>query len=432
METTSGSPTVADVMAPMLHALLGDPLPLPIKFWDDSRLGPAEGVGQIEINSADALRRIVWSPGELGFARAYVVGDVDVVGPLAETLRALQSSMPDAIAVGVSALPATLRAAKQLGVIGRPLASPSEEITPRGWRHSIKRDRTAIGHHYDVSNRFYELLLGRTMTYSCARFVDHHASLDEAQTAKHELVCRKLGLDAPQAEQDDHLRLLDVGCGWGEMVIHAAIHHNVRAVGVTISEAQARMARERVDDAGVSDRVEIRLQDYREIDDGPYDAISSIGMAEHVGKRRIGDYFATLHDQLRPTGRLLNHAIASIGGSKITSGSFMGRYVFPDGELLDLADTIHAMEEAGFEVRDVENLREHYAVTIRHWVENMETHWDEAVAEIGEQRARAWRLYLSGSINGFVDGGLQLQQTLGVKLTREGDSATAPTRRSWD
>ena len=430
---TTAPSSVSGVMEPMLRAILGDPLPIPMSFWDGSRLGPSEGVGTAEIRSPDALRRIAWSPGELGFARAYVVGDIDIEGPLAETLRALQGSMPDDIGVGLGALAPTLRVAGKFGALGRPLPPPPEELVPHGLRHSLGRDRRSVGHHYDVGNRFYRLLLGEAMTYSCARFVDGDAtSLRDAQAAKHELICRKLGLHEDRPTGVARSRLLDVGCGWGEMVIHAARVYGVEAVGVTISVEQARLARERVAEAGVSDLVEIRIQDYREVSDGPYDAISSIGMAEHVGKRRIESYFATLYGQLRPGGRMLNHAIASIGGSKISRTSFVGRYVFPDGELLDLADTVHAMESAGFEIRDVENLREHYARTIRCWVDNLEQNWDAAVAEVGERRARAWRLYLSGSINGFEDGGLQLQQTLGVKNHPGGRSAMPTTRRSWD
>ncbi|WP_420451923.1 class I SAM-dependent methyltransferase [Ilumatobacter sp.] len=419
----------------MLRALLGDELPVRFEFWDGSALGPARSVGTLHLRSADALRRILWAPGELGFARAFVVGDIDVTGPVPETLRALQTSMPDEIGVGVSALPATIVAARELGAIGTPLPPPDEELVPRGLRHSIGRDKRSVGHHYDVGNDFYRLVLGEAMTYSCARFVTSDTTLPQAQAAKHELICRKLGLADPEVRaacDGDRPRLLDVGCGWGTMAMHAAAHHDVDVVGVTISDEQAALARRRVGEAGLAERVEIRIQDYREITDGPFDAISSIGMAEHVGEARMDEYFERLHELLRPHGRVMNHAIASFGGSRLSRSSFVGRYIFPDGELFDLGDTVAAMHRAGLEVRDVENLREHYARTLRCWVDNLEARWDDAVALVGERRARAWLLYMGGSVNGFDDAGLQLFQTLGVRDDGSGASAMAPTRRSFD
>lgn len=427
-----GGASVATTLQPMLDAMLGDPLPIRFEFWDGSGLGPDESVGTLFLRSADALRRIIWAPGELGFARAYVVGDIDVSGPVPEVLRALQTSMPDSIGVGLKALPATVDAARRLGAVGRPLAPPPEELVPRGLRHSIRRDKRSVSHHYDVGNDFYRLVLGPVMTYSCARFVAPGDTLHEAQDAKHELICTKLGLSDPDvraASCGPRPRLLDVGCGWGSMAIHAARHHDVDVVGVTISDEQAALARRRVDEAGVSDRVEIRIQDYRGIADGPFDAISSIGMAEHVGDARMGAYFDVLYRLLRPQGRVMNHAIASMGGSQLSKNSFVGRYIFPDGELLDLGDTVLHMHRSGFEVRDVENLREHYATTLRHWVANLEANWDEAVGLVGERRARAWLLYMSGSVNGFDDAGLQLFQTLGVRNDDAGVSSVPATRR---
>jgi cyclopropane-fatty-acyl-phospholipid synthase len=429
----AGDERVADVVAPMVAALLGDALPFRIEFWDGSSLGSDGGPGSLRVNSPDALRRLVWAPGELGLARAFVCGDIDADGPIAELLRMLQQAMPDQVRVGVRAVPAAFRTTRALGALGRPLTPPPEEVIPRGIRHSVRRDKQAVSHHYDVGNEFYELLLGPSMTYSCARFVTPETPLADAQAAKHELICRKLGLadDGFRATcVGARPRLLDVGCGWGSMALHAAREHDVDVVGVTISDEQAAYARKRVEDAGMCDRVEIRIQDYRDIDDGPFDVISSIGMAEHVGHKRMSTYFGGLHTLLRPGGRLLNHAIASIGGSKMTNRSFVGRYVFPDGELLDLADTIATMERAGFEVRDVENLREHYAATLAHWVANLEHHWDRAVELVGERRARVWLLYMSGSINGFDDAGLEIHQTLGVKSGRQ-HSGLPPTRRDW-
>ncbi|MEM9041054.1 MAG: cyclopropane-fatty-acyl-phospholipid synthase family protein [Actinomycetota bacterium] len=423
---------VVEVLGPVIERALGGGAPVEMRFWDGSAMGPSDSVGRIEFRSPDAVRRIVWAPGELGFARAFVAGDIVVSGPLPEVLRALQMGDPHHIGLGVGDLPDLIRAARRVGAFGRPPAAPPEEMVAHGRRHSVRRDRRTVRHHYDVGNRFYELILGSSMTYSCARFTDADSSLVEAQAAKHELVCRKVGL----AESDRRgpalrPRLLDVGCGWGEMAIHAAGRHDADVVGVTISPEQAHRARERVAAAGLADRVDIRIQDYRRIDDGPFDAISSIGMAEHVGRRNMESYFRILHDLLRPGGRIMNHAIASVGGSRISHSSFVGRYVFPDGELLDVADTVRCMEAAGLEVRDVENLREHYARTLRAWVGNLERRWDEAVALVGVRRARIWRLYMSGSINGFDDRGLQLQQTLGVKLHPDGSSEMPPTRTAW-
>jgi len=291
-----------------------------------------------------------------------------------------------------------------------------------------------VSHHYDVGNDFYELVLGPAMTYSCARFTEPGQTLESAQAAKHELICRKLGLndhDLRRRSRHPRPRLLDVGCGWGSMAIHAATHHDVDVVGVTISAEQAAYARERVADAGLLGRVDIRVQDYREIDDGPFDAISSVGMSEHVGSTRIDAYFERLFDLLRPGGRLLNHAISSVGGSRLRRRSFIYRYVFPDGELLDVADSLRSMERAGLEIRDVENLREHYADTLRCWVANLQQHWDDAIALVGERRARVWLLYMSGSINGFDDAGLQLHQALGVRNDPDGTSSMQRSRRDW-
>ena len=300
-------------------------------------------------------------------------------------------------------------------MLGRPLPPPPLEARLHGGRHSARRDAAAIQHHYDVGNDFYRLVLGPAMTYSCARFVDDTTDLATAQALKHDLICRKLGLDAMTGG-----RLLDVGCGWGSMVIHAATHYDVTAVGITISEAQAARARQRVAEAGVADRVEIRLQDYRDIGGQEYDAISSIGMSEHVGHQNLDRYYGLLRGALRPEGRLLNHAISKVGGSKIGRTSFIGRYVFPDGELIDVGESVLSMERAGFEVRDVESLREHYARTLRAWVANLEERWDEAVALVGVERARVWRLYMAGSAMAFADGEIAIHQVLGVVPTAIG------------
>jgi cyclopropane-fatty-acyl-phospholipid synthase len=269
------------------------------------------------------------------------------------------------------------------------------------------------------------LLLGETMTYSCAYFSSPEATLDQAQTAKYDLICRKLGLRPG-------MRLLDVGCGWGGMVMHAAEHFGVDAVGVTISRQQADLAAKRVADAGLADRAEIRLQDYRDLGSERFDAISSIGMFEHVGLSELRHYFAVLHGLLVPEGRLLNHGISRLPGpAGFGKRSFITRYVFPDGELHEVGSVITAMQSEGFEVRDVEALREHYARTLRTWVSNLEANWDEAVSLAGAARVRIWRLYLAGSAAGFEGGRINLHQVLAVSPDGDGGSGMPATRASF-
>jgi cyclopropane-fatty-acyl-phospholipid synthase len=429
--TVDCSRTVADQLRGMLDALFEGGPPVPIEYWDGSAT-EADGPGRLIVRSPDALRRIIWSPDELGIARAFVAGDIDLIGPVAPLLRALQDALPTDARIAAAALPKVFAGVRTVGALGAPLSPPPEEYLPRGVRHSLRRDKSTISHHYDVGNDFYELVLGPALTYSCARFTRPDVSLEDAQTAKHDLVCRKLGLHDPTNVAGERMRLLDIGCGWGSMAMHAAQAYGADVVGVTISDEQAALARQRVASAGLDDRVEIRVQDYREVLDGPFDAISSIGMAEHVGKKNMVDYLRRLHDLVRPGGRVMNHAIASIGGSRMGGRHFMHRYVFPDGELLDLGDTVLAMEAAGFEVRDVENLREHYATTLRHWVANLEQRWDDAVALVGEGRCRVWQLYMSASINGFDDAGVQLYQTLGVRNHGSGRSDMPATRIEWN
>jgi cyclopropane-fatty-acyl-phospholipid synthase len=270
------------------------------------------------------------------------------------------------------------------------------------------------------------MVLGPSMTYSCARYTGDSVSLERAQQAKHDLVCRKLGLD-----QTPGMRLLDVGCGWGSMALHAARGYQARVLGVTLSDAQAQEARRRVKEAGLDAQIEIRVQDYRDLAGEQFDAISSIGMFEHVGRSKMATYFESMHQVLAPSGRFLNHAISSVGGSRLGTRSFVGRYVFPDGELVDVGDVVLAMERAGFEVRDVESLREHYAKTLRAWVRNLQANWDQAVPLIGSRRARVWLLYMAASADSFVDGRISIHQVLGVHTGKDGDSRMPLTRGAW-
>jgi cyclopropane-fatty-acyl-phospholipid synthase len=428
---TAGIPkpraSAAATVAPILEGLFGARVPVRFEFWDGSGIGPHDGPGTVTVRTPRAISRMLWAPGELGIGRAYVTGDLQTEGDIFGVLRALHDAAPGDLRTGARPAVLALRAALQLGVLGLPPARPAEEASPHGRRHSEGRDAQVISHHYDISNEFYRLMLGPSMTYSCARFVEPSTDLDAAQAAKHDLVCRKLGLaEHPGA------RLLDVGCGWGSMALHAAQHYGATVVGVTLSEAQADLARLRVKEAELEEQVEIRVQDYRDLRGERFDVISSIGMFEHVGAEKMAEYFTTLHALLSDTGRLLNHAISRAGGSRMKRNSFIGRYVFPDGELIDVSQVVQAMERAGFEVRDVESLREHYTRTLRAWVGNLQANWDAAVAEVGLQRARVWHLYMAASANGFEDGGLSLHQVLGVRPTPNGQSNMPATRSGWD
>jgi cyclopropane-fatty-acyl-phospholipid synthase len=396
-----------------------------VQFWDGTSLGPGEG-NTLQVRSPDAVRRMLWSPNDLGLARAFAEGDLAFEGDIFEMLAVLHAASPSRVRIGLRLPWQALRAAHRVGALGRPLPPPPEEAAPRGRLHSRIRDAQVVRHHYDVSNSFYAMVLGPAMTYSCARFTSEADTLEAAQEAKHDLICRKLGLSDRSGQ-----RILDVGCGWGSLAIHAAQHYGARVVGVTLSPAQAQSARDRVAAAGLDRRVEIRLQDYRDVRDGPFDGIASVGMFEHVGFSKSAEYFGAMRRLLRVEGRLLNHAISSVGGSRIGSRSFIGRYVFPDGELLDAGKVVLSMEEAGFEVRDVECLREHYVKTLRAWVGNLHRLWEAAVAEVGVRRARVWQLYMAASANGFEDGGISLHQVLGVVPTPDGRSGMPPTRRAW-
>ena len=423
---SDGEP-MAILLEPMVTAFVGSNPSVTIRFWDGSTLGPEHAPAILTIRSPRALRRILYAPGELGAARAYVAGELDLEGDIYAAL-ALRDSMAGrgqdkAAKVGLSRRGwlDLLRAAGSSGALGPPPPPPPEEARLRGRLHSKARDAAAISHHYDVSNDFYRLVLGETMTYSCAHFATPSASLDDAQRSKHDLVCQKLGL-RPGA------RLLDVGCGWGTMAMHAAQHYGARAVGITLSERQAALAAQRVAEAGLASQVEIRRQDYRDVDDGPYDAISSIGMFEHVGLSRLAEYFGDLYRLLRPEGRLLNHGISRPGPSGLARTSFINRYVFPDGELHEVGTVVSAAQAQHFEVRDVESLREHYARTLRKWVANLESGWDRAVDLVGASRARIWRLYMAGSAVNFEAARTSIHQVLAVKGGPGGESGMPLTR----
>jgi cyclopropane-fatty-acyl-phospholipid synthase len=428
--------TIAESLSPLIHHLCGGPPPLRIRCWDGSELAAAPRAGDgdggsgsaatLVIKSPAAVRRLLWQPNELGLSRAYVAGEIEVDGDIWSLFR-LQAVLspterPRGWRARLQGGERLLAAARATGALGRPLAPPPEEARLHGSLHSRDRDAQAIAHHYNVSSDFYRLILGETMTYSCAYFASARTSLADAQRAKYDLICRKLGLHPG-------MRLLDVGCGWGGMVMHAAEHYGVQAVGVTLSQPQVEYARAAAAAAGLADRVEVRLQDYRDVADGPFDAVSSIGMVEHVGASRLAEYFGDLYALLRPGGRLLNHGICRPRGSRgLGRTSFAGRYVFPDGELHEVGIIAQAMQARSFEVRDTESLREHYALTLRHWVGNLEENWDQAVAIAGAGRARVWRLYMAGSAEGFTKGGITVHQVLAVRPHADGAADMPLTR----
>jgi cyclopropane-fatty-acyl-phospholipid synthase len=420
-------------VATFVSSIFNNELPFRVEAYDGSVaepsvISPANTI-TLKILRREALTRVLTHPGELGLARAYVAGDIEVDGDL--------DPLFDLTVPPVRQLLKTENLRSLLSVVGtsalRPIAPPSIEAKQRGVLHSRSRDKQAISHHYDVSNRFYEMVLGPSMTYSCAVFASPDDTLELAQQRKVDLVARKLDLKPG-------MRLLDVGCGWGAMAIHAAKTYGTSVVGVTLSEQQLNYATAQAELAGVSDLVEFRLQDYRDVSDGPFDAISSIGMSEHVGRRSLTNYTQTLFDLLRPGGRFLNHAIGRPASfdedpdpSKVAEASrqvqialgmrgpskngspFIERYVFPDGELHEVGTLVSMFQNHGFEVRHLESLREHYALTLRYWVDNLAKRFDEAVEEVGEERARVWRLYMSGSAVGFERRHLEIHQVLCVR-----------------
>ncbi len=395
--------------------------PVRVKVFDGSEAGPPDATVTIEFRSPRAFAYLATAPGQLGLARAFVSGDIEVIGDLHEAMSTLASQRFEV------PLPEQVRLLRALGgvkLLRRP-PLPAQEVRLRGRVHSKARDRAAISHHYDVSNTFYEWLLGPSMAYTCAVYPTATATLEEAQFAKHDLVARKIGLEPG-------MRLLDVGCGWGGMVMHAARHYGVKALGVTLSRRQAEWAQKAIAEAGLSDVAEVRHMDYRDVEEMEFDAISSIGLTEHIGVRQMPGYFDFLYRRLRPGGRLLNHCITEPDNrTPIARNGFIRRYIFPDGELTGPGRIISDMHDAGFEVRHEENLREHYAKTTAAWSANLDEHWNACVREVGLAKARTWRLYLAGVQLAFERNGIQLHQVLGVKTHPDGRSEM-PLRPDWD
>lgn len=392
------------------------------RAYDGSSAGPADAEVTLEVRSPRAVEYFASAPSQLGLARAYVTGDLEIIGDAYTALAKLYPLPLDHL---------TWRDKLDLArafapfAVKRP-APPPQERRLGGRRHSKNRDAEAIHHHYDVSNRFYTYVLGPSMAYTCAVFPTADASLETAQEEKFDLVCRKLGLKPG-------MRLLDVGCGWGGMVLHAVKNYGVTAIGVTLSEQQALWGQQAIADAGLENVAQIRFSDYRDVPESGFDAVSSIGLTEHIGRANYPSYFSFLYGKLRPEGRMLNHTITRPNDSWQTHfrKSFINRYVFPDGELSGPSQVMTAMNTAGFEIRHEENLREHYALTLKHWCENLESNWDAAVAESSLGTARVWRLYMAASRLGFDINQIELHQMLGVKLG-PGGSSGMPLRPGFD
>ncbi|MFZ2178364.1 MAG: cyclopropane-fatty-acyl-phospholipid synthase family protein [Rhodococcus sp. (in: high G+C Gram-positive bacteria)] len=432
MKTGSDSANTASRVLRAVELLTGISVPLHVRCWDSSEAGPESEV-TVVLRNRRAVRHLLWSPGELGLVRAYVSGDLDVEGDIFSLL-----SLPDLVdrlgrtdakQLGRRNSARALGRLVQLGGLGVRPRPPAVEVSRRrGSKHSKARDASSVSHHYDVGNDFYRLFLGPTMVYSCAYWDEaSDGTLDSAQRDKLDLVCRKLGLRPG-------MRLLDVGCGWGSLAIHAARNYGVDVVGVTLSSEQRSWARARAAEEGLADRVEIRIQDYRDVKDGPFDAISSIGMSEHVGDAALPVYAAQLFALLRPEGRLLNHAIAAVGTRprEHAKPGLIENYIFPDGEILPLSRTLDAFEHAGLEVRDSEALREHYALTLRAWVSALRLSWDDAIRLVGAERTRTWLLYLAASALGFEEKGrLTIHQVLAVRPGDDGSSGMPRTREAW-
>ncbi len=399
--------------------IAGPDAPVEFLAYDGSKAGVPGSPVRVEVRSERAVDLAMSHPGQVGLARAYVAGEVEVVGDLVDLFEALNHVRPNTISwstrakIGRAFTPYFFRNADLL----RRGEVPPEETKLGGRRHSKGRDADAIKHHYDVSNAFYEWVLGPSMAYTCAVFPTQDATLEQAQEEKFDLVCRKLDLKPG-------MRLLDVGCGWGGMVMHAAKNYGVEAIGVTLSESQAQWAQQAIADAGLEGQAEVRFSDYRDVPESGFDAISSIGLTEHIGEHNYPAYFSFLRSKARPEARLLNHSITRFDDNQKVHyrNSFINRYIFPDGELTGPAKIMTAMTAAGWEVRHEENIREHYAKTLNAWRMNLEDHWAEAVDEVGERKARVWRLYMAAAEFGFIHNIIQLHQFLGTNTAADGSS----------
>ncbi len=424
---TNSIDQAAELTIRLIRELIGDEITkeVGVRLWDgtlwpDDQPRPA----MLVLNHPGALRNMLLPGTEVGLGEAYLYDDFDVEGNLEVIFR-----LADDLAQDRNGVLQKLRAARELLQLPSRSRRPTGRRGPahlKGKRHSIERDRQAVTYHYDVSNDFYALWLDSRMVYSCAYFQDPDEALDAAQERKLDYICRKLRLRPGQ-------RLLDIGCGWGGLVIYAAGRYGVDATGITLSQPQADLANARIAEAGLSDRCRVWVRDYREVDEaGAYDALVSVGMFEHVGAELLPTYFTQAWRLLRQGGAFLNHGIANRALEQPRKGrSFSDAYVFPDGELTPISTTLRAAEEAGFEVRDVESLREHYMLTLRNWVRRLEAQHDQALRYVDEPTYRVWRLFMSGSAFGFKVGRLNVYQSLLVRPGAGGQSGLPLTRADW-
>jgi len=401
--------------------LFGADAPVRFTAYDGSAAGRRDATVGIRLTRPRAASYLATAPGSLGLVRAYLQDDLEIEGVHPGNPYPLMCLFEDDMQIQTPSLMQGLRWLRSLGLRTLiPPALPAHEVRPRPFdpRHSKPRDAKSISHHYDVSNRFYEMVLGPSMAYTCACYPAADSTLEQAQEHKHDIVARKLGLEPG-------MRLLDVGCGWGGMARHAAKNYGVSVLGVTLSAEQARWARERNKADGLDHLVEVRHLDYRDVSETGFDAVSSIGLIEHVGVSNYPEYFRFLHSRLRPGGHLLNHGITRPDNRHpgLRRRGFIGRYVFPDGELTGSGDIVRAIEDSGLEVQHQENLRVHYARTLQRWCENLEEHWDECVAEADLATARIWGLYMAGSRLAFERNGIQLHQVLATRTGDHGENS---------
>ncbi|MEV4645618.1 cyclopropane-fatty-acyl-phospholipid synthase family protein [Saccharopolyspora sp. NPDC049357] len=412
-------------MEEIVGGTFGVPLPIGVRAWDGSHAGPASGP-QVVLRRRAALRHFLWSPGELGLARAFVSGDLDVDGDLIDGLRrcwaAVREHELSGWGMGAREWRDVALAALRLGAVGPRPRIPAAEARLSGRLHTRWRDRAAIAHHYDVGNDFYALLLDPAMAYSCGYFPTGEEDLPTAQEAKLELICRKLGLRPG-------MRLLDVGCGWGSLVLHAARYHGVEATGITLSRSQFEHIERRVTQLGLQGRVRVRLEDYRELAGVPYDAVASVEMGEHVGESRYADYVATLHRMLRPRGRLLLQQMSRGDAAAPGGGAFISSYIAPDMTMVPVGRTVERLEAGGFEVRDVEAMREHYVATVREWARTLDEQHEGAERMLGPEQHRVWRLYLAGGLLAFEENRMGVDQIVAVRPDELGTSGMPPVLR---
>jgi cyclopropane-fatty-acyl-phospholipid synthase len=412
-------PTVT--LGEIFTTLFGAEAPVRFEAYDGSTAGSEDAAIGLRLATPRAASYLATAPGSLGMARAYIQGDLEVHGVHPGDPYPVLTLIEDQLRMRRPAPGDAMRWLQGLGLRTLlPPEPPPQEVRPFakiGIKHGRNRDANAIKHHYDVSNRFYEMVLGPSMTYTCACYPTDDATLEQAQEHKYDLVARKLALQPGQ-------RLLDVGCGWGGMVRHAAQHYGVRALGVTLSKEQATWAQDRIKHDGLDHLAEVRHLDYRDVPEADFDAVSAIGLIEHIGVKNYAAYFAFLRDKLRPGGRLLNHGITRPDNKHagLPRRGFIGRYVFPDGELTGSGDIAGAMEDAGLEVQHHENLRVHYARTLQAWCDNLVDNWDECVAEAGLATAKVWGLYMAGSRLGFERNSIQLHQVLATRTGDDGRS----------